>query len=369
MKSISIILPNLIGGGAERLHVNLAKEWVSLGYSVEFVLMQAKGELIPLLPNDISIVALNVNRHHKAIIPLAGYFRRRKPDITIAAMWSLTSASVFSWWLGGRPGKLFLSDHTQLSVSCIKELQVSPNFLKFLLKLTYPLASGIIAVSKGVKDDLCKLGGFEENDVRVIYNPTAVGIVPLLDTKMTEYRIWGNDCEYRILAVGTLKVQKDHEMLIRAFALLKQKLNAKLIILGEGSLRQKLEGLIHELGLKSSVELPGFVLNPYPWYQTADLFVLSSGWEGFGNVLVEALESGLSIVSTDCPSGPAEILEYGKYGTLVPVGDVAALAEAMYKKLLEPTNPELLMERARDFLVGKIALEYLDFFRSKGALV
>ena len=370
LSTICIIIPNLIGGGAERLHVNLAKHWQAQGYSVAFVLMEAKGDLIPLLPQAVSLRSLNVERHHQAILPLAAYFREHRPDVIIAAMWSLTSASVLAWLLSGRPGKLFLSDHTQLSVSCLKELRISPIFLKILIRLTYPFASGIIAVSEGVKADLCRLGNFDRQRIKVIYNPTAIGVSQsgyVNESRRGE--LWGKGFDYHLLTVGTLKAQKDHETLIKAFAKVGPLLNAKLTILGEGALRPRLEALIDELGLRARIEMPGFVIDPYPWYQTADLFVLSSEWEGFGNVLVEALECGLPIVSTDCQSGPAEILDFGKYGTLVPVRDVGALAEAIRTKLREPKESDTLKERAKFFSVEKIAAEYIAFFRSKNASV
>lgn len=172
-----------------------------------------------------------------------------------------------------------------------------------------------------------------------------------------------------MLAVGSFKTQKNFPLLIRAFAQLPQSLKAKLIILGEGVLRPELEMLIQELGLQERVALPGFALDPSCWYRSADLFVLSSNWEGFGNVIVEALECGMPVVSTDCPSGPAEILANGRYGQLVPVGDATALAAAIQASLLEAHDHEALRRRAQDFAVPKIAEQYLAYFRSKGAQI
>ena len=141
------------------------------------------------------------------------------------------------------------------------------------------------------------------------------------------------------------------------------------MILGEGDLRPAMERQIAELGLQDRVALPGFFQDPYPWFRSADLFVLSSDWEGFGNVIVEALECGVPVVSTDCPSGPAEILENGRYGRLVPVGDVDALANAIIVTLHETPDRQALMNRAKDFSVDKISDEYLSYFRSQGAAV
>jgi glycosyltransferase involved in cell wall biosynthesis len=151
--------------------------------------------------------------------------------------------------------------------------------------------------------------------------------------------------------------------------LLPHSLNAKLTILGEGVLRPELEAMIETLEIRSSVSLPGFVLDPTLWFGSADLFVLSSSWEGLPTVMIEALECGVPVVSTDCPSGPAEILENGLYGRLVPVGDVTALAAAIQASLLEPHDHDALRRRAQDFAVPRIAVQYLAYFRSVGAKV
>ena len=359
--SISIVLPDLRAGGAERLHVYLANDWTEKGYSVEFLLMQKRGELLTLLAPDIKVISLDVDCIRRFIKPLAVHLRRSRPDIIIAAMWPLTSAAVISWILSWKCGRLYLSDHNQLSISCIEELKVSSLFLKALMRFTYPFANGIIAVSRGVKEDLCSLGRFRDNQVEVIYNPTATGVSFQREAQPVQEQLWGRSFKYHILSVGTLTKQKDYETLIRAFLLIPEDLNAKLVIVGEGPLRGELKSLIEQLGLNDRVVLPGFAMDPYPWFRSADLFVLSSRWEGFGNVIVEALECGVPVVSTDCLSGPAEILENGRYGRLVPVQDIEALADAIINSLTEPHDREILMRRAQDFSVRKISDQYLVY--------
>jgi glycosyltransferase involved in cell wall biosynthesis len=360
--NILILLPDLHGGGAERLHVLLAKHWHVQGIKVEFALMQQRGALLSLLPNDIGIIDLGANRIRGGILPLARYLKKARPDIVLAAMWPLTSAAVLSWRLAGKPGRLYLSDHVQLSISCLQELKLSPWLLAAVMRLTYPSASGVIAVSEGVKKDMCRLGRFAESQVRVIYNPAATGVSTQPEMESVRKDLWGVGFDHHILSVGTLKVQKDHATLIRAFASLPTSLNAKLTILGEGALRAELEALVQQLGLQGRVAMPGFVVDTYPWYRSADLFVLSSRWEGFGNVIVEALECGVPVVSTDCQSGPAEILENGRIGRLVPIEDPLALAACMAKALTEPVDREMLRRRARDFSVSEIADQYLEYF-------
>ena len=361
-KRISILLPDLGGGGAERLHVNLANKWINKGLKVEFALMTKQGVLLGSLDEKISVTDLRASRARSLLVPLARYLRRTRPDVVITAMWPLTSISIVAWILAGRPGRLFVSDHCQLSISSVEETRTPRWLIGNSIRFTYPLASGVIAVSQGVKQDMCSLGHLDPSTVQVIYNPTAVGVPMLRGSDLERASLWNEGFNHHILSVGSLKRQKDHATLLQAFALLPKSMGAKLTILGEGSLRGELEGLVLDLGLGNKVAMPGFVLDPYPWYQTADLFVLSSRWEGFGNVIVEALECGIPIVSTDCPSGPSEILEDGRLGRLVPIQDPFALADAMARSLSEPVDREKLVRRAQDFSVERISEQYLHYF-------
>ena len=343
------------------MHVNLANDWIIHGFDVEFALLRKEGELIHLLDPKISVVTLNIDRIRHAIVPLAAHLRKSRPEVVLAAMWPLTSAAVLAYVLSGRKGKLFLSDHEHLTSSYIGRGRVKPSYLKNIIRFSYPLASGVVAVSRGVKEDLCDLGNLPEHKVRVIYNPAAIGIPSDREAPSVKSQLWGVGVAFHILTVGRLVTQKDHASLIKAFALLPKDINTKLVILGEGPLRAELEALVTQLKLDGRVLLPGFMVDPYPWFQSADLFVLSSLWEGFGNVIVEAFECGLPVVSTNCPSGPAEILDDGQFGKLVPVNDPAALAAAIAESLKISHDRVALKRRAQDFSVRKISDEYLSY--------
>jgi glycosyltransferase involved in cell wall biosynthesis len=277
-------------------------------------------------------------------------------------MWPITSISIIAWILSGKKQKIFLSDHNFLSISCVREMRIPKFLVRFVIWSTYSFATKVIAVSKGVKSDLINLGCLSNNKVDVIYNPAAKGILKsdYIEKKVKALDVGGYD--YTIISIGSLEKQKSYTDLINAFSLIYLKLNARLIILGEGSERLKLESLVNELGLNSRVLMPGFIKNPYPWILASDLFVLSSKWEGFGNVIVEALECGIKVVSTNCNSGPAEILDNGRYGHLVPVGDIKALSTAMQKSLLSKHDPQILINRSKDFLIEKISMQYIDLF-------
>lgn len=358
-RKIVVVLPTLRGGGAERLHLNLAREWIAKGIRVEFALLQREGELLGLVPEGATIHELNVSRIRSSVLPLRRYLATATPDVTIAAMWPLTLAAVVAWRLAGKPGKLLISDHTQLSIACLKELGTPRWLLSWCIRLLYPLASRVVAVSKGVKEDLCRLGSLDPSKVSVIYNPTALEVLPVEDAQLLAKRIWGDVPCLKILAVGTLKTQKDHATLLRAMALLPGAVNAKLIVLGSGPLLGELLELRHQLGLDKKVHFAGFKADPSDWYRTADVFVLSSRWEGFANVIVEALSFGLPVISTNCPSGPSEILEDGRYGTLVEPGNPAMLAETIAGSTMRIWDRASLVLRSRDFSNDKIAGEYL----------
>ena len=362
---ISILLPDLKGGGAERVAVNLANTWSSWGQQTEIVLMERRGVLLSVVAPSIPIHSLGCTRIRQVPFALNGYLRTRRPSVLLANMWPLTSAAILSWWLSGRPGKVFLCDHILLSEHVRRDLDVPLWGAKSLLRFTYPAAKGVIAVSKGVARDLVELAGLPESKVHVVYNPvvtTAVSASSSHKDNSHRVRLWGGRFRNHILSVGSLKAQKNHRMLLLAFSKVASVLDASLVILGEGDLRPALEQDIVNLGLDGRVVMPGFHLDPTDWYKAADLFVLSSDFEGFANVLAEALAWGIPTLSTDCPSGPSEILECGRYGVLVPVGDVDAFASGICKALTKDWNLHELQRRALAFSIPKQARAYLDLF-------
>jgi glycosyltransferase involved in cell wall biosynthesis len=229
-----------------------------------------------------------------------------------------------------------------------------------LIRWLYPKADAIVAVSRGVGDSLAVVTGIPRERIHVIHNPL-VSAELTADAEHSPGHPWFDKPRLPVvLGVGRLVPQKDFDTLIRAFALVRQQARGRLLILGEGPERPRLMALISALGLESEVELLGFTGNPYAYMRRARLVVLSSTFEGFGNVLVEAMACGTPVVSTDCPSGPAEILEQGRYGPLVPVGDPVALAAAMVNVLHGPIDRRALLDRSQAFSIERIAGQYLD---------
>jgi glycosyltransferase involved in cell wall biosynthesis len=366
-RKVTILLPDLRGGGAERLAVLLANAWTEQGHDVSLLLLRNKGEFSPLLSPAISVVDLGLDRMRHAIIPLAKYLKRARPDILWVGMWPLTSVAVVGWLWSGRIGKLFLTEHIPLSISARRELNVSSLLIRFTIKLTYPMASGVMAVSNGVAEDLVRLSGLKSETIKVIYNPACRDRFPEKSCRSQTEHLWRGRESVRIISVGEFKLQKNHLLLIHAFSEVSKRLDSVLTILGEGELRPELEKAVTDLGLTARVSLPGFFLDPYPWLSSADLFVLSSDWEGLPTVLIEALECGLNIVSTDCPYGPSEILEFGKYGRLVKSGSIELLRDAILDSLSQQVEEKELRARAKDFSVSSISKRYIDYFETFNA--
>ena len=228
------------------------------------------------------------------------------------------------------------------------------------MRLFYRGADRIVAVSKGVKDDLVKITGLDPDDIDVIANPVISSRIHEL-SKAPIMHPWLSDGKLPIVVgAGRLTRQKDFPTLIKAFAKVIAIRPMRLIILGEGDDRPKLTALARNLGIEAHVSLPGFEANPYAFINRASLFVLSSIWEGSPNVLTEALALGIPAVATDCQSGPREVLQNGRYGPLVPIGDPDALAKAMLKVLADPPDAEFLKTAVREFTVAFSSRRYLD---------
>jgi glycosyltransferase involved in cell wall biosynthesis len=356
-RRVSILLPDLRAGGAERLHVNLARDWLGHGFQVDFVVRNAVGELLDQLPAGARVVDLQVARVRGLLGPLVRYLRREKPDALLAAMWPLTVVAPMAAKIAGFRGRVVVSEHSPLSIAYGSRGPLHRTLLRISQWVCYPLADARVAVSSGVADDVAALSGRSRKSFEVIGNPAALGGAGSAEAVPAALVGVARPV---FLTVGSLKAVKRHDRLITAFSLVAPKVGGTLCILGEGSERGALEAQVAALGLQGKVLLPGYSPQVAPWYANADEFVLSSDYEGFGNVLVEALEHGLPIVSTDCVSGPAEVLAGGEFGRLVRLNDTQALADAMMDMLGAAIDKAALQARAREFSIDVVSARYLD---------
>lgn len=360
---IALYLPSLRGGGAERVMVLLANGFAARGIATDLVLANAEGPYLADVSPHVRMIDLGAARVIRSLPGLVRYLRRERPQALIAALNHANVIACLAHRLGGVPTRLVVSEHSTLTQSRPgnRRGQVVPWFMR----RAYPWADAVMAVSKGVADDLVRALGLDPAKVHTLYNPVVTDDL-LLKAQAPVEHPWFNEGEPPVLlGVGRLTQPKDFPTLIRAFGQLRARRPARLMILGEGELRPRLEALVREQGLEDDVQLPGFMANPFACMARAAVFVFSSRWEGFGNVLVEAMACGTPVVSTDCPSGPAEILEGGRWGRLVPVGDVAALAEAMAATLDEAIHPDVTT-RARDFGVDEAVEGYLRVMLPEG---
>ena len=358
-KRIALVLPDLGGGGAERVMLTLADEFVARGIAVDIVLMRCKGVFLKQVPQTLRLVDLKAPRVRQVPLAFRRYLRAERPDAVIANMWPLTTACIIARALAGSKARILACEHASLSKMYRDWGWLHGFLLRRSLAALYPFADVRAAVSSGVADDLAAITGIDRSRFDVVYNPIAVG-PPTSDEAAAVGCAWQGWTGKRIITVGALKDEKNQALLFHAFARLLETVDARLMLLGEGPLRGELEALSRKLGVADKIVMPGFVTDPAPFYRTADLFVLSSDYEGFGNVIVEALACGLPAVSTDCPSGPAEILEKGRWGRLTPVGDALALADAMAESLAAEHDREALRRRAADFSPALAAKQYLQ---------
>ncbi len=357
---VALYLPNLDGGGAERMMVNLASGFARRGYQTDLVLAEARGPYLEQVASEVNIVDLESSGVAASLPRLVRYLRRHRPESLLA---TLNHASVVAL-LGCRLARV--RTRTVIRESNMLFPYQTPSLrqrsLKASVKLLYPTADAHVAVSQGVADSLQDFVKLNPKNVHTIYNPVITNGL-LERARLAPEHPWLVDRSQSsppvLLGVGRLTGQKDFGTLVRAFARVRQTQKAQLIILGEGTQRLNIEALAAELGVAEDVSLPGFVDNPFAFMARADLFVLSSRFEGLPGALIQAMACGCKVVSTDCPSGPAEILK-GGLAPLAPVGDAEALAQAMLETLNDPAPRPELRDRALDFSEETIIPQYLQ---------
>ncbi len=355
---IAVLIVNLAGGGAERVCLNLVNAFVARGLRVDLVLLDAKGVLLPLVDPRVRVVDLAAPRIRQAAVPLARYLRDTRPRAMLANVWPLTTMAVAAGAAVGSGTRIVTVEHTTWSLDERSQLRRNRWPLVVTLHALAGRADARVAVSAGAADDLAAVSGVARSRIHVIHNPIVGGVRPDAASELPS--AWAEGSHRRILAVGALKPAKDYPTLLRAFATLRAHVDARLLVVGEGGERERLVALTRELGVAEHVDFAGYLPSPAAAYARAHLHVLSSAREGFANVLVEALEQGTPVVSTDCRSGPREILEDGRYGTLVPVGDDVALAASMERALDAPVDRAALQARAACFSVDRAVDAYLE---------
>ncbi len=364
---ISLFVPSMRGGGAERSMLTLARGFAGRGHEVDLVLAQAEGPYLAEVPGSVRVVDLEAPRVLSSLPALVRYLRRERPKAVLSAMGRANVIALWARRLAAGDTRLVVSERNALSFATRNAPSWRQKLMPRLAHRFYPWADGVVAVSDGVADDLSLVARLPRESITTIYNPVVSPELLEKSEAPLDHPWFAPDQPPVVLGVGRMMVQKDFPTLIRAFARIRADRPARLLILGEGEERPRLEALTRELGVEAEVSMPGFVKNPLPYMRRSSIFVLSSAWEGFPNVLVEALACGCPAISTDCLGGSAEILENGRYGKLVPVGDDGALAEVILSTLDAPIDPEVLRTRAGAFSRDDVLDRYLEILLGDAA--
>ncbi|PWH19528.1 MAG: glycosyl transferase [Anaerolineae bacterium] len=357
-KLISLFLADLGGGGAERAMVNLANGIAQRGWIVHLVLAKKKGVYFEEVNPNVKIIDLGAKRTLTAIFPLIRYLKHYCPDVLISALEHANLVAIWAKYLSRTRPQTVVSVRVVVSHAYqdyyLRRFRLIPR----LVTLFYPLSDQIVAVSKDVAKDLVENFGLRESKIHVIYNPNVHPEIFVKSEAKLNHPWFVNKKQAIVLGIGRLDPQKDFPTLLRAFQRVLQQKEARLVILGEGPERSNLLNLIDELGLQGKVDLPGFDPNPFPYLKQADVFVLSSRFEGLPGVLIQAMALGTPVIATDCPGGVREILEDGKWGAIVPVGDAAKMAEKIMQGL--QGNLPIPTQRGRQFSVEQAVSDYLN---------
>lgn len=352
-RHLAIFLPSLGAGGAEKVILSLAERFVARGIRCDLVIAIDSGRWLDRVPAGVCLVRLHKQKALSAVFALARYLRRERPDALLSTIFSANIAALIAAALS-RVGRIVIREANHVEIDVRAETKAQTWMNRIAAGWLYPRADVVIAVAESVREGLLRIHLVPESRIRVIRNP--VSLVSL--SKGTQPHVRDGST---VLACGRLEPQKDHATLLRAFAALRSRLGAKLVVLGEGSLLQTLQTQAINLGIHNDVAFVGFDPDPEQWMRSASVFAHTALYEGFSNVLLEALAAGCPVVAVDDSTGGVrEVLADGKYGTLVPVGDDRAVASAIEQVLTKKVQFPDVREYLHQFDVDRVADAYLS---------
>ncbi|WP_456432971.1 glycosyltransferase [Thermosulfuriphilus sp.] len=360
---IAIYVGPTNGGSVARISANLANEFLRQGLTVDLLIRRSRKNLIGDLRPEARLINLGTSNALVQILKIARYLVKERPKVLLTHRIRENVLCLRARQLSRSNTKIFTVIHGPMSVK-LKNLKAPKRERRLRdLKIYYPQNEGIIAISRATAQDIRKLLEIPEEKIWTIPNPAYDETIYQLAQEPVSHPFWADPQAKVVLGVGRLEQEKDFFTLLRAFSrLVSEDSNFRLLILGEGSLRRDLEEFARRLSITGQIDLPGFVSNPYPYIQRASILALSSSWDALPTVLIESLALGTPVVSTDCGSGPREILEDGSLGKLVPIGDDRALARAIKETLINPPPPEILKKGARKYHSHQTAPLYLQAF-------
>lgn len=357
---LAVALASLPMGGVGKMRVHLINEIARRGHTVDLVLASRDSPYLGMIRPEVRLRDLSTSHAVFGIPSLAAYLVKTRPRVLLTQRIRVNVLALRARAIARSQARSFVTVNVNMTSKLAGHDPRKRARELARLRTYFPRNDGIIAVSHGVAEDAAALIGCPLDRIRVAPNPTVTPELAALAAAPVEHRWFAPGAPPVVLGVGRLMPQKDFPTLIRAFAAMRAERDCRLIILGEGPERVRLETLVHGLGLRDAVELPGFVANPYAYMARAGVFVLSSLFEGLPNALTEALAVGAPLVSTDCPNGPREILEGGRHGPLVPVGNVHELTLAMKHALDHPPDRAGLQAAAQRYTVERSATAYIE---------
>ena len=367
---LSIFLPALLIGGAEKVLIELANNLSAKEWRIHVVVMSGAGPMAGNLNAAVELVDLSCDSYKQAIVALARYYKTRRPSVILTSMYATGLAAIAASFIARHKPKIIVGAHNSLQAKVSRADNLKDKWLLMpLCRILFPFADGFVAVSKGVAQELEALLGIPRKRIRAIYNPVINEDLPKLAAEPL-FHPWFMDIETRqhktLVSVGRLVEQKGYDILLQTLLLVRDKLDVRLVIIGGGPLFSELENTAQKLGISDAVDFVGMQKNPFKFVARADLFVLSSRWEGLANVLIEALGCGCPVVSTNCRYGPEEILEGERYGALAAVDDPIDLAAKIISSLQSSPSQAgekaARVRRALDFTVEVAAKQYADYF-------
>ena len=362
---VALFIPTLQIGGAERVALNLAHSFADAGRTVELVLGRREGDLLDEVDPRVLVRDLDAWGSPLLVPAMARYLRTTAPEVLLSHLDVANVAALLAHKASARRARVLVCSHIVVTAQVAQAGRRQDRWVARTLRWLYPWADGVVAVSHGVAADLATVARLPPSEITVIHNPVVTDELLAAAGEPVRHPWLADGHTPVLISAGRLIAQKDYPTLLRAFQRARAKRPLRLLMLGDGEERPELERLARELGVAEDVGFEGFVTNPHAYFGRASLFVMSSAWEGFGNVLVEALACGTPVVSTDCPSGPGEILQGGRYGRLVPVGEPDRLSAAILATLDRPPEPDLLRTRAADFEMDLVASRYLRLIEAR----
>lgn len=372
---LALFISGLAVGGVERTMLVLAHDLALRGHRVDLLVTKGQGffrnsvsplvRLIDLEPWWMRIPFIGWSKRKRSLASspaVARYLRSNRPDALLAASHYVNLAAIWGRRLAGTGTPLVIRQCTHLSHALANTNFPTGRrpFLGWMVRRFFPQADAIVSVSNGVADDLAVVAALPRQSIRTIYNPVFTPDLQARALAPIDHPWFEPGAPPVILGVGRLAAQKDFATLIRAFARVHARRPVRLMILGEGKKRRELEDLADSLGVRHDLALPGFEDNPFAYMARASVFTLSSVYEGLPGVLIQAMACGCPVVSTDCPSGPMEVLQNGSHGPLVPVGNDAEMAQAIQMQLQASRDPERLKARAAEFSTSRAVDQHLE---------